>query len=173
MRLLYISVHSWLLLQTLISLNYGDISKEAKTHVHTQFAAQLEQMGLWHWAIFVLLFIEDTDIRKVSVKDMLGRHVQLFSSRWDDYPAREKMIVADFKIPEVWINSAKADLAILEKNYKEAIFYLTYSNRWREAHKLVMDYLVPDHFLYCKYNYLKIKKILHAFFTWLAQVVQI
>ncbi|GCC41721.1 hypothetical protein chiPu_0025590, partial [Chiloscyllium punctatum] len=51
-----LSWHLWMVLQ---AMNYTHLSEKHQTMVHTSFAAQLEAVGLWEWAIFVLLHIPD------------------------------------------------------------------------------------------------------------------
>jgi nuclear pore complex protein Nup98-Nup96 len=43
----------------LISLNYTYISKECLENLHESYAAQLQSIGLWQWAVFILMHIED------------------------------------------------------------------------------------------------------------------
>lgn len=144
---------SWLLLQTLTSLGHDDISNQAKQHMHISFAAQLEQMGLWHWAIFVLLFIEEADVKKIHIMNIIDRHVELYNESSNEYQVREKMLVKDFHIPSEWIDSSRATLALLKRNYKEAIYYSFYAKKWEDTHDIIMMHLIPDHYLCCKYLY--------------------
>lgn len=55
------SLLSWHLYQVLQSLEYTHLSDYHSGMLHSGFAAQLEGMGLWHWAAFVLLHIQDLD----------------------------------------------------------------------------------------------------------------
>lgn len=50
---------SWHLYQVLLSLHYTHLSERHAAMLHCEFAAQLEGLGLWHWAAFVLLHIEE------------------------------------------------------------------------------------------------------------------
>ncbi len=50
---------SWHVLQALQALGYSHISEQDLNHLHVSFASQLEGLGLWHWAVFVLLHIQD------------------------------------------------------------------------------------------------------------------
>ena len=55
------SLLSWHLYQVLQSLEYTHLSEYHSGMLHSGFASQLEGMGLWHWAAFVLLHIQDLD----------------------------------------------------------------------------------------------------------------
>ncbi|WP_407809589.1 hypothetical protein, partial [Staphylococcus aureus] len=48
--------------------------------IHCNFAAQLESLDLWYWAIFVALHITDVERRKSLAMDLLYRHISLDSS---------------------------------------------------------------------------------------------
>lgn len=50
---------SWHLHQVLESLEYTHLSDTHAGILHSSFAAQLEGLGLWHWAAFVLLHVQD------------------------------------------------------------------------------------------------------------------
>jgi nuclear pore complex protein Nup98-Nup96 len=39
------------------SLHYTHASEHCSQNLHLLFAEQLESIGMWHWAIFVLLHI--------------------------------------------------------------------------------------------------------------------
>lgn len=41
------------------------------------FAGQLERLGLWEWAVFVLLNVNNEELRKRSVCTVLERNVSL------------------------------------------------------------------------------------------------
>ena len=41
------------------SLGLDTLSEGAAEELHLNYAAQLEQEGLWHWAVFVLLHLSD------------------------------------------------------------------------------------------------------------------
>lgn len=56
---LLVSFFSWHLYQVLQSLEYTHLSQEHAGMLHSGFAAQLEGLGLWHWAAFVLLHIRE------------------------------------------------------------------------------------------------------------------
>ncbi|GLV36712.1 Nucleoporin 98-96kD [Carabus blaptoides fortunei] len=145
---------SWLLLQTLTSLGHDDISNQAKQHMHISFAAQLEQMGLWHWAIFVLLFIDEADVKKTHIMNIIDRHVELYNESSNEYRVRERMLVKDFHIPSDWIDSSRATLALLKSKYKEAIYYSFYAKHWQDTHDIIMMHLIPDHYLCYDYDFL-------------------
>ena len=53
-------VFSWHLSQALYALEYKNLTAYQVGCLHTSYAAQLESLGLWHWAVFVLLHLTDS-----------------------------------------------------------------------------------------------------------------
>ncbi|PIO24649.1 hypothetical protein AB205_0076280 [Aquarana catesbeiana] len=51
-----LSWHLWMVLQ---ALNYTHLSAQSQGVLHASYAAQLENVGLWEWAVFVILHIPD------------------------------------------------------------------------------------------------------------------
>jgi nuclear pore complex protein Nup98-Nup96 len=52
---------SWHLAMALLSLNYSYVSRECLATLHESYAVQLQSFGLWHWAVFILMHIDDTN----------------------------------------------------------------------------------------------------------------
>ena len=50
---------SWHLAMALKALNYNQVSIECLETIHESYATQLQSLGLWHWAVFVLMHIAD------------------------------------------------------------------------------------------------------------------
>ena len=51
---------SWHLYSVLQALDFHHLSPFHSASLHANYAAQLESVGLWQWAIFPLLHIHDT-----------------------------------------------------------------------------------------------------------------
>ena len=47
----------WFVGQVLSTLGYRHLSNTRKVQFHSEFASQLESLGLWHWSVFVLLHL--------------------------------------------------------------------------------------------------------------------
>ena len=50
---------SWHLKQVLHSLMYTHLSEYHRASLHMNFASHLESLGLWEWAVFVSLHIDN------------------------------------------------------------------------------------------------------------------
>ncbi|XP_045481341.1 nuclear pore complex protein Nup98-Nup96 isoform X2 [Harmonia axyridis] len=94
---------SWLLLIFFQSINVGLIDECEKTHLHTSFASQLEENGLWNYAILPLLYLKNDSLKKNLVIGILNRNL----SNEDD-PEIEKKLIEDFHVPPVWIETVKS-----------------------------------------------------------------
>lgn len=92
--------------QMLIGLGYSHLSSFAKSLTITNFAAQLETYGMWHWAIFAIMHLEDANKRRHAVINVLSHNVQL--SEEPDYVNQETFLLDKLGIPVMWINRAKA-----------------------------------------------------------------
>lgn len=142
---------SWFLMQTFLSLGLNSLTEEIQEQVCMNFATRLESVDMWHWAIFVLLFIKDDDKKKYYVNSVLTRHVRILCISSKSYRQKEEMLVKHFHLPSEWIDSAKADKAMLHEKFDEAVHYLKYSKRYNEMHQLLFTHVTPDHIICCKF----------------------
>lgn len=67
----YYSWHLWCVLHT---LGYNHTHPSHLISLHHNFASQLESIGAWHWAVFVLMHIEGAWPRGVAIDNVLYRH---------------------------------------------------------------------------------------------------
>lgn len=125
---------SWCLMEVLKSLDYGHLSPLSEAIIHTGFASQLENNGLWQWAIFVLLHLPDDYARKSAVQDMLGRHVELLDQR--KLSEAEEFLHKKLEIPLEWIYKAKAVKASCLRRFADQVWYLLKASEWNEAHQV-------------------------------------
>lgn len=134
---------SWLLYQVLQSLGYQHCSERGSMHLHTSFASQLENYGLWEWAIFVLMHIENESQRELCIQQMLYKYIKIDDSSME-YVRKEQFIETRLGIPMKWIFWAKAVNAGALNNYHQQAEYLLFAEQWNEAHKVIMQHLAPD-----------------------------
>lgn len=161
---------SWLLMQSLEAIGYRHCGQLARAQLHTSMAAQLEQQGLWHWSIFVLMHLADGGQRELAVQAMLYRYVRLsardaiagrqagerFGAHEEDtgadedgggmpdYAAKERFVVDVLTVPVGWVRWAKAVRAgALGKWHVQAEFLLQ-AEQWPMAHEVIMLHIAPD-----------------------------
>lgn len=133
---------SWLLLQTLSSIGYHHCSELSAAQLHVSFASQLENHGMWHWSIFVLLHIANPNQRELAVQNILYKYVSL--SQDDDYVEKERFIVNDLGVPDKWVYWAKSVKAGAQNKYHKQADYLLKAKQWAAAHDVIMKHLAPD-----------------------------
>jgi nuclear pore complex protein Nup98-Nup96 len=133
---------SFLLLQTLDTLGYHHISELSRAKIYTSLADQLENNGLWHWAIFVLLHLRDTRRRELCIQQILYRYVELTKNV--DYLEKEKFVIDGLSVPAKWIYWAKAVKAGSNRNFHLQAKYLLCAKQWSMAHKVIMEHIAPD-----------------------------
>ncbi|XP_017779543.1 PREDICTED: nuclear pore complex protein Nup98-Nup96 isoform X2 [Nicrophorus vespilloides] len=144
---------SWLLLQTFESLGVGLISEQAKLHITTIFSTQLEQLGMYKWAIFVLMFIPDVTVRKNLVMGVLDRNLS------EESEDTERDIVLKLKIPIKWLHQVKAVKCEQLGRYWLSYKHLAHSQMWREAHDFIFKHILPN--LICNHDFELLRDILH------------
>nr|CAD7197115.1 unnamed protein product [Timema douglasi] len=143
----------WFLFQVLTALGYTHLSDYSAALLHTSFASQLEGLGLWHWAVFVLLHLKNQPSRQAAIQDMIDRHVEL--SEDQEYREKEEFLVEKLDIPSSWIHRAKATLALVHNRYKDAAWYMINAGLWKESHQIIMKHIAADAIANENYKYLE------------------
>ncbi|XP_048584697.1 nuclear pore complex protein Nup98-Nup96 isoform X1 [Nematostella vectensis] len=144
---------SWHLYQALQSLEYSHLSQYHAGMLHSGFASQLEQLGMWEWAAFVLLHITDKERREHSVRRLLFRHCQLSPS--DEHQRKEQFLREKLLIPPEWIHEAKAIRAQHDSMPSEEALHLLKSSHWNRSHNVLISSLASDAIINDDYDTLK------------------
>ncbi|XP_042543539.1 nuclear pore complex protein Nup98-Nup96 isoform X3 [Dipodomys spectabilis] len=144
---------SWHLWEVLRALNYTHLSEQCEGVLQASYAGQLESEGLWEWAIFVLLHIENSSMREKAVRELLTRHCQLVETpeSW----AKETFLTQKLCVPAEWIHEAKAVRAHMESDKHLEALYLFKAGHWNRCHKLVIRHLASDAIINENYDFLK------------------
>ncbi|XP_054432172.1 nuclear pore complex protein Nup98-Nup96 isoform X3 [Pteronotus mesoamericanus] len=144
---------SWHLWEMLRALNYTHLSEQCEGVLQASYAGQLESEGLWEWAIFVLLHIENSSMREKAVRELLTRHCQLLETpeSW----AKETFLTQKLCVPAEWIHEAKAVRAHMESDRHLEALYLFKAGHWNHCHKLIIRHLASDAIINENYDYLK------------------
>lgn len=144
---------SWHLWEVLRALNYTHLSEQCEGVLQASYAGQLESEGLWEWAIFVFLHIDNSGMREKAVRELLTRHCQL--SETPESWAKETFLTQKLCVPAEWIHEAKAVRAHMESNKHLEALYLFKAGHWNRCHKLVIRHLASDAIINENYDYLK------------------
>ncbi|XP_022108489.1 nuclear pore complex protein Nup98-Nup96-like isoform X2 [Acanthaster planci] len=143
---------SWHVLQAVQALGFSHLSDQDLAHLHTSYASQLEALGLWHWAAFVLLHIQDDFRREDVVRQLLQR--QCLLKRSEENAAKERFLVNQLHIPPKWIFEAKALRAQYEDRAPEQAWHLLQAGHWNDCHSVIVKHLAADAIISENYNYL-------------------
>ena len=112
---------SWQLWSVLRALEYSHLSTHHQAALCCDYASQLESLGLWHWAVFVLLHIGGGDDdasatqRELSVRQLLERHLVLDSDK--EAKQREAFLQERLNVPAEWIHQAKVVMLCYKRWY--------------------------------------------------------
>jgi nuclear pore complex protein Nup98-Nup96 len=117
---------SWFVAQVLKALGYGHMAVQKDDELSISFADQLEAMDLWQWAVYVLLHLSNSFLRKAKILELLLRHVNTDDevSQWSatcclpsrlkiasflqDSNERELFVRNSLGIPSEWIAQVRA-----------------------------------------------------------------
>lgn len=133
---------SWLMLQFLESIGYTHCSELARSSIYTSFAQQLENHGLWQWAIYILLHLRERSRREATIRALLVRHIEIDFEA--EYIKLENFIVDKLGIPETWIYFAKAVRAGSQRRFDDQAKFLLAAKEWNLAHEVVMEHIAPN-----------------------------
>ncbi|XP_066587580.1 nuclear pore complex protein Nup98-Nup96 isoform X2 [Prorops nasuta] len=155
---------SWIIQEILVALGYNHLSEYVATLTHVNFATQLEAYGLWHWAVFVMMHLEDSGKRKAAVISLLERHVSICNNcgdefemnlRESEYEKQEEFLIKNLHVPTSWIDNAKAVKCCVAKRYGEAACYYIKAEEWNSAHDVIIDHIAADSIINEHYTYLR------------------
>ncbi|XP_059474265.1 nuclear pore complex protein Nup98-Nup96 [Neocloeon triangulifer] len=136
---------SWLLMGLLESLHYTHVSSHCSQNLHLLFAEQLEAVGLWHWAVFVLQHLASPAARSSAVEKVIVRHVVPDPTcPPKTLTQRELFLVDKLGIPAKIIYSAKATHCKGSNRHVDLAFYHLYAEEWNECYQTVISHLAAD-----------------------------
>ncbi|KAH8278767.1 hypothetical protein KR018_008952 [Drosophila ironensis] len=144
---------SWLLLQTLRAVGYRHCSPLMEARMSVDFASQLENEGLWHWAVYVLLHIQNQSQRERSVQNIIQRNVSVCAEA--TLNEQEEFIIKKLGVPESWVDYAKAVKAGSSGQRHLQAKYLLKAKHWVAAHEVIFEHIAPDAIINGKQHYLR------------------
>lgn len=128
-----LSWHVWRLLH---ALGYHrNLSPAHQTNLHVSYAAQLESMGVWHEACFVLMHIVDDDERQRRVTDLIAANLHRAT------PEEERFVTDELSVPLHLLHDARALLAKSRDRTLDLSRHLLDAERWRMGHDVMMTSL--------------------------------
>ena len=114
------------------------------------FSTQLEMLGHFQWAVYILLNIPDPKLRRRAIQQVLNRnsiHFEDISSNPADerinFGENESFLIERLKVPVEFIYQAKAYAAGFRKQYTLQFEYLIRSQLFDDAHSLFIHQIAP------------------------------
>jgi nuclear pore complex protein Nup98-Nup96 len=143
---------AWQLRTMLARRQYCDFSREgiddqeavpARADVLTaEYAQQLEQLGLFQWAAYVLLHLNDADEREMSVRNLLVRNVGKLTL--EPKHTDEVDFLLNLKIPIAWIHEAHALEARERNDFVAEAEHLLAAGALQQAHGTIVKNVGPN-----------------------------
>ncbi|KAJ9079477.1 Nuclear pore complex protein Nup98-Nup96 [Entomophthora muscae] len=112
-------------------------------------------MGLWEWAVFVAMHLDDPNARAAVVKELLARHIELVASEiYHKYPAqmlgpelltkKDLFLTRRLGVAEHWLHTAKAWQAQYSGNSRAQILHHLLAKELHAAHEVFLYKLAPN-----------------------------
>ncbi|KAJ1311780.1 hypothetical protein OPQ81_010246 [Rhizoctonia solani] len=106
--------------------------------ITSNYAFQLESLGLWWYSIFVLLHLQESDGRLIAIKALLARHV----SELDE--EKEEFLINQLCIPHDWIEEAKAIISQYINQSYQAFEFFVAAGQVKPAYDMALRDLAPE-----------------------------
>eukprot|EP00163_Fabomonas_tropica_P011988 TRINITY_DN2302_c4_g1_i1.p1 TRINITY_DN2302_c4_g1~~TRINITY_DN2302_c4_g1_i1.p1 ORF type:complete len:2083 (+),score=587.56 TRINITY_DN2302_c4_g1_i1:397-6645(+) len=148
---------SWHVYSVLSALSYPSLS--CAEDLHCSFAEQLELLGLWEWAVYVLMYLPDkTPVQQARRAQAIRSLLTRFALRLDDpahLPQNEqesdpahRLTIARFfaehlQLPAQWIASARVIAARYERDTVAEMKHLLDAGDVNAAHDIFVKQLGP------------------------------
>ena len=147
---------TWQLRTILAVRGARDLARGKAEQVTIDFAGGLENAGLWEWALFVVMHIQNSYAREAAIKAIMGRHV-------DDIEdgGKQEFLERSLCIPRPWICEAKALQARQASEFLQEAEYLINAKAWAEAHRTILTQVAPEAVI--SGNLENLKKVLTKF----------
>lgn len=131
--------------------NSQDFLDSLISRVNSNFARQLEESGLWHFALSVYSDrgILERNVKIISLKEMEKMGLEMKGENEKEKmesreEKRENFLISNSIIPSSWISMTKATKAKELNLYRESFKWYIDAQEWNEAMKLSMEHLILE-----------------------------
>lgn len=136
---------SWqlgLALSTTGRVTYGQHAAQKADAATVAYASQLTSAGEWLEAIFVLLHLSDSAVRKQAIQEHLCRHAGLIGA---ETSANFATLLDNFQIPATWVWEAGAlYMRSVTKDPVQEVHCLLRAGAFVEAHRVLSQQVAPQ-----------------------------
>ncbi|KAF2073605.1 hypothetical protein CYY_005094 [Polysphondylium violaceum] len=158
----YFSWNLYSVLKSIPSLNkQPDVGNQSL--LHSSFAAQLERLGLWQWAIYVLLHTPDNSnhVREEAVKSLIVRYTPVMSGE------DKSFLTQKLCIPQLWLDEAASwymgysrqdsnnEQQQLQQQ-QQLVDMLIKSHQYSSAHDIIFNSIGPKSVIQSKFYQLSL-----------------
>lgn len=127
-----------------LTIRFPQISNAAAADaLAVDFAAQLDAVGEWIWAVFAVCHITSAPHRQQRLQDLLAQHALDIPT---SDPQDEKFVALthELHIPATWIWQAKALAArVITADHIAEVDCLVHAGDWSEAHNVLRRTVAP------------------------------
>ncbi|KAG8725116.1 hypothetical protein FRC09_008459 [Ceratobasidium sp. 395] len=116
---------------------YATYSHKADS-ITSNYASQLENLGLWWYSVFILLHLQESEGRSIAIKSLLTRHVADLDAEKEDF------LVNQLCVPQEWIEEAKAILLQYLYQSYPAFECFVAAGQVKPAYDMAMRDLAPE-----------------------------
>eukprot|EP00050_Salpingoeca_kvevrii_P022602 m.128822 g.128822 ORF g.128822 m.128822 type:complete len:1848 (+) comp9760_c0_seq5:346-5889(+) len=134
---------SWHLHNIVSSLGISRLPARREEQLHTDYAAQLEGVGLWHWAAFVLLHLEDPAMRTRAVRELLARNCGQAEAASSTGKRKIAFVLDQLSLPAAWTHQAASSAAKAKGKHRQLAKALIASGQWDGAHRVIVQQIAP------------------------------
>ncbi|CAE7229687.1 unnamed protein product [Rhizoctonia solani] len=106
--------------------------------ITSNYAFQLENLGLWWYSIFVLLHLQESDGRLIAIKALLARHVSELDEEKEDF------LINQLCVPHDWIEEAKAVISQYTNQSYQAFEFFVAAGQVKPAYDMALRDLAPE-----------------------------
>jgi nuclear pore complex protein Nup98-Nup96 len=122
----------------------GQAVSDSGEHITLSYIDQLEQLGLWQWAIFVALHLSRENTRNGVITDLLARHIASIAPDTDEDTHLVSTLVDTWKIPHEWILETKVLHARSQGDHYLCAKNLILGHSPSEAQKTILMHIAPQ-----------------------------
>lgn len=137
-----------------MSLDIGIIGVSENEKLCVSFSNQLETLGHWEWAVFVLLHLNDNMVKQNLVNKILDRNLSPESNK--ESLDSVNSLVNRMHVPTEWIHRVKGEKMINSGRYFEAYNHLAHAKEYIKANEILVEHILPNLFINEQYDIIKL-----------------
>ena len=131
----------WFLWTALTSLGLPRASPHLTSKLVSSYTSQLEQSGLWDWAVFVAQHLPHAAGRSVTVQRIVQRNITLNATDTESESEEEKRCVAHHHVQQQVFHCARALHARYTHHWDRVVMWYTAAGMYDAAHLTLMQFL--------------------------------